>query len=34
MWEISMKFNYAKQNTYSGPLLKNNFTQLEKMINR
>lgn len=34
MWETAIKFYYEKQKTFSGPLLKNNFTQLEKTINR
>lgn len=34
MWEIAIKFYYEKQKTFSGPLLKNNFTQLEKTINK
>lgn len=34
MWEAAIKFYYEKQKTESGPLLKNNFTQLEKTINR
>lgn len=29
-----MKFDYEKQNTFNGPLLKNNFAQLEKRINK
>lgn len=29
-----MKFDFEKQKTFNGPLLKNNFTQLEKMVNR
>ena len=34
MWETAIKFYYEKQKTFSGPLLKNNFQQLEKTINR
>ena len=34
MWDTAMKFYYEKQKTFSGPLLKNNFQQLEKSINR
>lgn len=34
MWETAIKFYYEKQKTFSGPLLKNNFTQLEKTINK
>lgn len=34
MWETAIKFFYEKQKTFSGPLLKNNFAQLEKTINR
>lgn len=29
-----MKFDFEKQKTFNGPLLKNNFTQLEKLINK
>lgn len=29
-----MKFDYEKSNTTNGPLLKNNFSQLEKQVNR
>ena len=29
-----MKFDFEKQKTFNGPLLKNNFNQLEKMVNR
>ena len=28
MWDTAIKFYYEKQKTFSGPLLKNNFTQL------
>ena len=34
MWETAIKFFYERQKTKNGPLLKNNFTQLEKTINR
>ena len=34
MWDTAIKFYYEKQKTFNGPLLKNNFAQLEKSINR
>jgi hypothetical protein len=29
-----MKFDFEKQKTFNGPLLKNNFAQLEKLVNK
>lgn len=34
IWSTAMKFDYEKQNTFNGPLLKNNYAQLEKRINK
>jgi hypothetical protein len=34
IWNTAMKFDFEKQKTFNGPLLKNNFSQLEKMVNR
>lgn len=34
MWATAIKFDLEKQKTVNGPLLKNNFAQLEKSINR
>jgi hypothetical protein len=34
MWSTAMKFDFEKQKTFNGPLLKNNFSQLEKLVNK
>lgn len=34
IWNTAMKFDFEKQKTFNGPLLKNNFTQLEKLVNK
>lgn len=34
IWNTAMKFDFEKQKTFNGPLLKTNFTQLEKLVNR
>lgn len=34
MWETAVNFNYIKQNCFSKPLLKNNYKELEKSVNK
>lgn len=34
MWEVAIRFHTEKQKTFSGPLYRNNYAQLEKLITR
>lgn len=34
MWDTAINFYYAKQNAFSRPLLKNNYKELQKMVNK
>ncbi len=34
IWNTAMKFDFEKQKTFNGPLLKNNFNQLQKLVNK
>lgn len=34
IWNTARKFDFQKQKTFNGPLLKNSFAQLEKLVNK